>query len=134
VLLQYPATDGTIADYKGLVAKAHAANVKVRACGLPAHVRCCRRAVLPRGLGPRLGLSVQRGLRLLRSLREGHVTAPTLTAEQAWISISRAPAQCSLAWPSHLPASPTLTPCAALPCLLCDPRCACPLTCWRSPR
>jgi len=29
VLLQYPATDGTISDYKGLVAKAHAANVKV---------------------------------------------------------------------------------------------------------
>ncbi|KAG2453334.1 hypothetical protein HYH02_001558 [Chlamydomonas schloesseri] len=29
VLLQYPATDGSIADYKALVAKAHAANVKV---------------------------------------------------------------------------------------------------------
>jgi glycine dehydrogenase len=29
VLLQYPATDGTIHDYKALVSAAHAANVKV---------------------------------------------------------------------------------------------------------
>jgi hypothetical protein len=28
VLLQYPATDGTVEDYKGIVSKAHAANIK----------------------------------------------------------------------------------------------------------
>jgi hypothetical protein len=38
VLVQYPATDGSIHDYRGLVDKAHAAGVKVRglwagACG-----------------------------------------------------------------------------------------------------
>jgi glycine cleavage system pyridoxal-binding protein P len=31
VLLQYPATDGTVDDYKGIVSKAHAANIKAGA-------------------------------------------------------------------------------------------------------
>ncbi len=41
VLIQYPATDGSIEDYKALVDKAHKANVKVRVpalhCALTAH-------------------------------------------------------------------------------------------------
>jgi hypothetical protein len=33
VLVQYPATDGSVHDYRALVDKAHAAGVKVGVCG-----------------------------------------------------------------------------------------------------